>query len=184
MVGAWPMLTGPLPPPWWGSAQAVAANAAEASPSKRPIICFIFILQVRPGLIRCHCASVRFCDATGDRVIPLRSEAATRTTSPVTSESAGLRMTLSDGVTPWTISIVVPKSRPTLISRSSTWLSGFTTPTCNPWARNNKVLFGRVTICPNELSSEARLRVAARLNLIVRVVEVKFDQQRPGIRRD
>src|SRR6266446_108216 len=45
--------------------------------------------------------------------------AATRTASPVTSESAGLRMTLSAGVTPWTIWIVAPKSRPTLMSRSS-----------------------------------------------------------------
>ena len=51
--------------------------------------------------------------------------AATWTTAPVTRESAGLRMTLSDGVTPWTISIVVPKSRPTLMSRSSTRVIGF-----------------------------------------------------------
>src|SRR5205823_10681382 len=75
---------------------------------------------------------------------------AIRTTSPLTVESAGLRITLSEGVTPWTISIVVPKSRPTLISWSSTLLSGFTTPTCNPCARNKRVLLGKVTIWPNE----------------------------------
>ena len=42
--------------------------------------------------------------------------AATRTMVPVVRESAGFTITLSDGVTPWTISIVVPKSRPTLMS--------------------------------------------------------------------
>ena len=41
---------------------------------------------------------------------------ATRTMVPVVSESDGFTITLSDGVTPWTTSIVVPKSRPTLMS--------------------------------------------------------------------
>src|SRR4051794_27939330 len=75
---------------------------------------------------------------------------ANRTTSPLTSESAGLRITLSDGLTPLMIWMIVPKSRPTLMSRSSTLPFGFTTPTCNPCARNNRALFGKVTTCPNE----------------------------------
>src|SRR4029077_5612053 len=42
--------------------------------------------------------------------------AATWTMVPVVRESDGFTITLSDGVTPWTTSIVVPKSRPTLMS--------------------------------------------------------------------
>src|SRR4029077_1279655 len=61
--------------------------------------------------------------------------AATPTTSPLTSESGGLFTILSDGVTPLVTSIVVPKSRPTLMSRNSTVLSGLRTPTCKPWVR-------------------------------------------------
>ena len=42
--------------------------------------------------------------------------AATRTMVPVVRESDGFTITLSEGVTPWTTWIVVPKSRPTLMS--------------------------------------------------------------------
>jgi hypothetical protein len=56
--------------------------------------------------------------------------AATRTTSPLTRESGGLLTILSVRVTPLVTSILVPKSRPTLMSRNSTVLSGLRTPTC------------------------------------------------------
>ena len=76
--------------------------------------------------------------------------AARRTAAPVTRESEGLTITLSDGVMPSRISILMPKSRPTLMLRNSTVLSGLTTPTYKPSARKIKVLFGRVSILPNE----------------------------------
>src|SRR5438132_14125006 len=66
--------------------------------------------------------------------------AATRTMVPVVRESDGFTITLSDGVTPWTISIVVPKSRQTLTSWSSSLLYGFQTLTSNCCARSNGVV--------------------------------------------
>jgi hypothetical protein len=71
-------------------------------------------------------------DGDGVGLWPGAADDATWTIAPVVRESDGLLITLSEGVTPWTISMVVPKSRPTFTSRNSTLLSALTTPTCSP----------------------------------------------------
>ena len=45
-------------------------------------------------------------------------------------------------------------------------LSGFRTPTCNPWARNRSVI-GQGHNLPQRIRRQAHLRVAAWLNLVL-----------------
>src|SRR5438132_4624930 len=73
---------------------------------------------------------------------------ATWTVVPVVRESDGLTITLSDSVTPLRISDCMPKSRPTLTSRSSTTPLASTTPTCRFFPRNMRVLSGKISNFP------------------------------------
>src|SRR4029077_17863776 len=132
---------------WTLSAQQPKTLRMVIENQDAPYGCLKFFAKEHPPVTNQGCES-HFLAALG--LGEAAGAAATRTMVPVVRESDGFTITLSDGVTPWTISIVVPKSRPTLMSWSSTLLSGFTIPTCNPCARNNSVLFGKVTTCPNE----------------------------------
>src|SRR5207302_7556146 len=77
---------------------------------------------------------------------------ATRTVVPVVRESDGLTITLSDSETPLRISDWIPKSRPTLTSRSCTTPLASTMPTCTLLPRNMSVLSGKVTSFPRATS--------------------------------
>src|SRR5438132_9758630 len=83
---------------------------------------------------------------TAKNLIYFRSLAGSETLTvvPLTSESAGFRMTRSAGFIPARISTVGPKSRPSRTDRNSTFPSASTTPTCGPSARNRSALAGRV----------------------------------------
>src|SRR6266404_2062923 len=78
--------------------------------------------------------------------------AATRTVVPVVRESDGLTITLSDSVTPLRISDWIPKSRPTLTSRSCTTPLASTTPTCRFFPRKIRVLSGKISSFPKALA--------------------------------
>jgi hypothetical protein len=96
-------------------------TATEDSPDGRMVIenqdapyrCLKFFANGAPPVTNRGCeyhflATLGLGEAAG--------AAATWTMVPVVRESDGFTITLSDGVTPWTTSIVVPKSRPTLMS--------------------------------------------------------------------
>src|SRR5262249_24388242 len=80
---------------------------------------------------------------------------ATRTLTPVASESGGLLTSRSDSFEPCTTSTSVPRLRPSLIGRSSTVLSAPTAAISIPCSRKTSALVGTRTILVSVGSSKS-----------------------------
>ena len=98
---------------WTLSAQQPKTLRMVTENQDAPYGCLKFFAKEHPPVTNQGC-EYHFLAALG--LSEAAGAAATRTMVPVVRESDGFTITLSDGVTPWTTWIVVPKSRPTLMS--------------------------------------------------------------------
>ena len=103
-----------------------------------------------------------------------------RTVSPSVRESEGFKTTHSSPLSPATISISVPKSRPGVTGIKEIVFPSFTMATCRPADLKIVVLTGRVNVFTGEGSSRWTSTYPPGLSRPVGIIHVDFGEQRPG----